>query len=178
MTVQACLYWTLLETQIVCFLMQWLSKHVIEMYTHLHHTFIYLKKRCVHCVHGNCIFTIVLQNLHFFTLGTHLWPLGVDCWYLYLLEQPLQGGLNMYHQSMFWGKIVKIATVKIVVSCTPDREILRFTPCEKFLSHPRYLTPVALCVQVFFFNIGCIGRHVISSLCTHVTMTSKRFNSK
>ena len=42
-------------------------------------------------------------------------------------------------------------------SCTPDREILRFTPCEKFLSHPRYLTPVAPCVQVFFFNIGCIG---------------------
>ena len=26
-------------------------------------------------------------------------------------------------------------------SCTPDREIQRFTPCEKFLSHPRYLTP-------------------------------------
>ena len=63
-------------------------------------------------------------------------------------------------------------------SCTPDREILRFTPCEKFLSHPRYLTLVAPCVKVFFFNIGCIGRHVISSLSAHVTMTSKRFNSK
>ena len=37
------------------------------------------------------------------------------------------------------------------ISCTPDREILRFTPCEKFLSHPRYLTPVAPCIQVFFF---------------------------
>ena len=42
-----------------------------------------------------------------------------------------------------------------VFSCTSDREILRFSPCEKFLSHPRYLTPVAPCVQVFFFNIGC-----------------------
>ena len=49
-------------------------------------------------------------------------------------------------------------------SCTPDREILRFTPCEKYLSQSRYLTPVALCVQVFLFDIGCIGRHVISSL--------------
>ena len=64
------------------------------------------------------------------------------------------------------------------LSCTPDREILRFTPCEKFLSHPRYRTPVAPCVQVFFFSIGCIGRHVISLLSAHVTMTSKRFNSK
>ena len=65
-----------------------------------------------------------------------------------------------------------------VYSCTPDREILRFTPCEKFLSHPRYLTPVAPYVHVFFFNIGCLGRHVISSLSAHVTVTSKRFNSK
>ena len=66
----------------------------------------------------------------------------------------------------------------ICYSCTPDREILRFTPCEKFLSHPRYLTPVAPCVQMFFFNTGCVGRHVISSLSAHVTMTSKRFKSK
>ena len=64
------------------------------------------------------------------------------------------------------------------ISCIPDREILHFTPCEKFLSHPRYLTPVAPCVQVFFFNTGCIGRHVISSLSAHVTMTSKRLKSK
>ena len=63
-------------------------------------------------------------------------------------------------------------------SCTPDREIQRFTPCEKFLSHPRYLTPVAPCVQMFFFNTGCIGRYVILSLSAHVTMTSKRFKSK
>ena len=63
-------------------------------------------------------------------------------------------------------------------SCTPDREILRFTPCKKFLSHPCYLTPGSFCVQVFFFNIGCIGRHVISSFSAHVTMTSKRFKSK
>ena len=28
------------------------------------------------------------------------------------------------------------------------------------------------------FNIGYIGRHVISSLSTHVTMTSKWYNSK
>ena len=67
---------------------------------------------------------------------------------------------------------------RTLFSCTPDREIQRFTPCEKFLSHPRYLTPVAPCVQVFFYNIGCIGRHVISSLSAHVTMTSKRFKSK
>ena len=64
------------------------------------------------------------------------------------------------------------------LSCMSDREILCFRPCEKFLSHPRYLTPGSFCVQVFFFNTGCIGRHVISSLSTHVTMTSKRFNSK
>ena len=64
------------------------------------------------------------------------------------------------------------------ITCTPDREILRSSPCEKFLSHPRHLTPVAPCVQLFFFNIGCIGRHVISSLSAHVMMTSKRFNSK
>ena len=64
------------------------------------------------------------------------------------------------------------------IFCTADREILHFTPCEKFLSHPRYLTPVAPCVQVFFFNIGCKGCHVISSLSAHVTMTSKRFISK
>ena len=38
-------------------------------------------------------------------------------------------------------------------SCTPDREILHFTPCEKFLSHPRYLTPVAPCVQMFFLTL-------------------------
>ena len=37
----------------------------------------------------------------------------------------------------------------IIVSCTPDREILHFTPYEKFLSHPRYLTPVVPCVQMF-----------------------------
>ena len=66
----------------------------------------------------------------------------------------------------------------IVYSCTQDREILRFIPCEKFLSHPRYLTPVAPCVQVFFFNIGCKGRHVIPSLSAYITMTSKRFKSK
>ena len=45
-------------------------------------------------------------------------------------------------------------------------------------SHHRYLTPAAPCVQVFFLNIGSIGRHVISSLSAHVTMTSKRFNSE
>ena len=67
---------------------------------------------------------------------------------------------------------------KMAFSLTPYREIQLFTPCEKFLSHPRYLTTVAHCVQVFFFNIGCIGRHVISSSSAHVTMTSKRFNSK
>ena len=67
---------------------------------------------------------------------------------------------------------------KMTFSCTPDREILHFTPCEKFLSHPRYLTPVASCVQMFFFNTDCIGRHVISLLSAHVTMTSKRFKSK
>ena len=65
-----------------------------------------------------------------------------------------------------------------LISCTPDREILRFTPCEKLLSHPCYLTPVATCIQMFFFNIGCIGRHVISSLSAYITMISKRFNSK
>ena len=47
-----------------------------------------------------------------------------------------------------------------------------------YLSHPRYLTPVVPCVQMFFFNTGCIGRHVISSLSAHVTMTSKRSKSK
>ena len=31
---------------------------------------------------------------------------------------------------------------------------------EKFLSHPHYLTPVAPSLQVFFYNIDCIGRHV------------------
>ena len=45
------------------------------------------------------------------------------------------------------------------------------------LPHVRnsHLTPVAPCVQMFFFNTGCIGRHVISSLSAQVTMTSKRF---
>ena len=32
--------------------------------------------------------------------------------------------------------------------------------------------------SLHFFNIGCIGRHVISSLSANVTMTSKRFKSK
>ena len=36
------------------------------------------------------------------------------------------------------------------VSCTPDREILCFTLCEKFLSHPCYLTPgVPACTCLF-----------------------------
>ena len=37
-------------------------------------------------------------------------------------------------------------------------------------SHPAF--------KFSFFNTGCIGHHVISSLSAHVTMTSKRFKSK
>ena len=45
-------------------------------------------------------------------------------------------------------------------TCTPDREILRFTPCEKFLSHPCYLTQGSPCIQVYLFNIGSTGCHI------------------
>ena len=61
----------------------------------------------------------------------------------------------------------------IDISCTPDREILQFTPCEKFLSHPW-----RTCKHMFRLNIGCIGRQVMSSLSAHVTPTSEKFNFK
>ena len=66
----------------------------------------------------------------------------------------------------------------ISFSCTPDREILCLTLYEKFLSHFSYLTPGSPCLQVYFFDIGCIGRHIIASLGAHATMMSKCFNSK
>ena len=86
--------------------------------------------------------------------------------------------VNSYelYEKMSIGTIAFLILSDTCISCTPDREILHFTPCEKFLSHPRYLTPVAPCVQMFFFNTDCIGRHVISSLSAHVTMTSKVLN--
>ena len=52
-----------------------------------------------------------------------------------------------------------------------QREILRFTLCEKFLSHPCYFTPGSPCIQVFFFNIGCIGPNIILSLSAQVIMS-------
>ena len=39
------------------------------------------------------------------------------------------------------------------LSCTPDREIQRFTPCEKFLSHPRYLTPSHAAFKCSFLTL-------------------------
>ena len=46
-------------------------------------------------------------------------------------------------------------------SCTLDREIRCFTLCKKFvILHKLSYTGPTSC----YFNIGCIGRHVISSL--------------
>ena len=39
------------------------------------------------------------------------------------------------------------------ISCTPDREILHFTPCEKFLSHPRYLTRSHIAFKYSFLTL-------------------------
>ena len=66
-----------------------------------------------------------------------------------------------------------LTKVDIDFSCTPDTEILRFTPCEPFLSHPR-----RTCVHVFYLNVGCIGLHVTVLFSAHVTTTSETFNFK
>ena len=48
---------------------------------------------------------------------------------------------------------MRIDFIRISCSCTPDREIQRFTPREKFLSHPRYLTPSHAAFKCSFLTL-------------------------
>ena len=97
--------------------------------------------------YAKCFFFSSLQEMSFLS---SLLCLLVTC-SAGLCDKSVDGiGTEM---SGFIGKVAECNTIadRNIHSCTPDREILHFTPCGKFLSHPRYLTPVAPCVQMFFF---------------------------
>ena len=124
---------------------------------------IYSSKPTIYDLHFSLGFMVEKHNIiGVYVTVDYLSFIGAECYLVYLILKDQKNSFRGYK----------------ALSCTPDREILHFTPCEKFLSHPRYLAPVAPCVQIFFFNTGCIGRHVMSSLSAHVTMTSKHFKSK